>query len=200
MEPRLASSAPVAGARRARRTDGAGGGQLERAGRTDAHAGGEALKAAATDDAIDDATDHTTDDATDDAIDDATQVKLFKPQPTTKLGLTLTSVGSEAPAVTAIAPDGVGQAMLRLGDVSVPQAFQPAKPNLLPAVTAAAGGTRAAQHAQRSTRTRDTGGHSARRTLHTFHASHAVHVTHTVPTRYPHVSHTLPHGTHSTGR
>ena len=45
------------------------------------------------------------------------EVKLYKPQPTTKLGLTLTSMGTEAPAVTAIAPDGVGQAMLKLGDV-----------------------------------------------------------------------------------
>jgi len=45
------------------------------------------------------------------------EVKLYKPHPTTKLGVTLTSTGMEAPAVTALAPDGAAQASLQLGDV-----------------------------------------------------------------------------------
>ena len=38
------------------------------------------------------------------------ELKLYKPHPTTKLGVTLTSTGMEAPAVTALAPDGAAQA------------------------------------------------------------------------------------------
>uniref|UniRef100_A0A7S4HRG8 UBA domain-containing protein n=1 Tax=Prymnesium polylepis TaxID=72548 RepID=A0A7S4HRG8_9EUKA len=45
------------------------------------------------------------------------ELKLYKPHATTKLGLTLTSQGTEAPAVTAVSTDGVGQALIKLGDV-----------------------------------------------------------------------------------
>jgi len=45
------------------------------------------------------------------------EVVMYKPQPNTKIGITLTSHSSEPPAVTAVASDGVGQAMLKLGDV-----------------------------------------------------------------------------------
>jgi len=48
-----------------------------------------------------------------------TEVELYKPSASTRLGITLTSTMNEPPAVTVLSPDGMAKSVLQLGDVII---------------------------------------------------------------------------------